>query len=1377
VVFLHFRPVSLAPTREHTPAGGPTYDLFVSYAETDRSWVEGFLFDALDAASIRYVSEAAFELGAPRVAEFERAVRDSRRTLLVITPAYLADAYAPFGDLLAQTFGVETGTWPVIPLTLEDAPLPPRLAMLVALDASRPESWSTAVERLCASVNRPVPPATQLPCPYPGMLPFREADAARFFGRDAEVAEMVERLRLHRFLAVIGPSGTGKSSLVLAGLIPTLRSSGLFGSGEWRIVTVRPGAAPVDALALAAGRDIGRARLLLVCDQFEEAFTIGRDQAIEFQERLGRLAENERCWVVLTVRADFYADLMGSPLWTEIRSHRVEVAPLGDDGLRAAIVGPAEAAGVHVDPALVERLVADAAGEPGVLPLVQEALVLSWERLARRYLPLEAYTSIAGDVGRTGLQAAMARRADAALAELTPERQAIARRVFVRLVQFGEGRADTRRQQRVVELRAADDDPAELDATVNHLVEHRLLTATGAEAGADRRVDLAHEALITGWPTLRGWLAERRDAEQVRRRLDDKAAEWVRLGRGTGGLLDEIELAETDRWLGDPDAAELGFDPALVDLASASRASFDEARSARRRRVRAVIGSLAVGLLLVAGLAVWGAVSASSARREEQRAREATAQAETQRAEAETQRVEAEQQRAEAEALARTSLSRQLAADAVDQMDRQLDRAMLLAVRAYRTEPTSQATSALLTALEFSPRLLRFVDTGNRELAVRAAAFGADDQLAAVDEDGVLHRWDARSGDPVGTPVRVVRRPSYPQIVFSPDGRLVATDNCVPDEEVSRCKTRIWDVASGASAGDPIDTTGDYVTAMAFSPDRRLLAVGSLGDEEIRLWDIDASEWLGEPMRTRARSLAFSPDGRTLASGLEPESEATGESSVSLWDVATQRLLVETLVTPDGGVDALDFTTDGSVVAAGYGWGMVSLLGTTDLTPVADPYEAPSGVFDVKFSPDATMLATASYEDDHVLLWKPDDPVPEMLAGHVGEVNRLDFSTDGTRLVSGGVDGRLIVWGTGTQHALGRGGGRVHSQSVSGLAFDGDSVVTVGRGESVGNELASPQIITWDTAAEQPLGPPVAADGVVTLSADGRLAAIGDARGTITQVDSRTGEPVRRPITAHGGAVTAVVFSSDGRTLASTGCREFDPDTSFCDDAELAVWDARSGRRVAGGPVEHAGELALSPDGSTLAMTGGYQGVALWDVEADRLLPKLLLTEDNIGDLAWSPDSGLLAITGQWGGAHGPGASGKDNNNVTVWDVASGNRVGEPLLGHESGVTAAAFSPGGTVLASGDFTGDIRLWDVETLRPRGDRIATGSSVGALRFSPDGTTLASGHADGRVELWDMTPEAWIERLCSAASRDLTEEEWTEFVGEDVRYETTCLEDGS
>ncbi len=1379
--------MSLAPSRDETPTGGPSYDLFVSYASTDRSWVEGYLFDALDAAGIRYVSEAAFELGAPRVAEFERAVRASRRTLLVITPAYLADAYAPFGDLLAQTFGVETGTWPVIPLTLEDAPLPPRLAMLVALDASRPEWWSVAVERLCAAVNRPLPATTPPPCPYPGMLPFRERDAARFFGRGAEVAEMVERLRLHRFLAVIGPSGTGKSSLVLAGLIPALRSSGLFGSGEWQIVTIRPGAAPTDTLDLAIGGDhkpdANADRLLVVCDQFEETFTIGRDQAAGFQAELGRLAGNERCWVVLTVRADFYADLMSSPLWTEVRSHRVEVAPLGDDGLRAAIIRPAEAEGVHVDPALVERLVADAAGEPGVLPLVQEALVLSWERLARRYLPLEAYQSIAGDDGGTGLQAAMARRADAALADLTLEQQAIARRVFVRLVQFGAGRADTRRQQRVGELRAAGDDPADVDQVVDHLVGHRLLTASGAEAGADRRIDLAHEALITGWPTLRGWLAERRDAEQTRRRLDDKAAEWVRLGRGEGGLLDEVELAETDRWLAGPDAAEVGFDPALVDLATASRASIDRARAARRRRVRAVIGSLAVGLVVVTALAVWGVLSARSARRQEARAREASAVAEEQRADANAQRAEADAQRAEAEALAVTSRSRQLAADSVTQLDHILEGGMLLAVEAYRTEPTLQAKSALLSALEFSPRVTGHADfpNGTDEVPQNVVAFSDDhaNRIAVVGGDGVLRTFDATSREQVGSPVAVLQDPFAPAIVFSDDGRLLAAEDCPGDDEGAPCEVRLWDVATGTERGEPIVAQGRYVSAIAFSADNRLLAIESsdLEGSAVRLFDLVTGAWFGGPIRTKARSLAFSPDGRTLASGLEPESNATGESSVSLWDVATQRLLAATPVTAAGGVNALDFSPDGRFIAAGNGWGDVAVLNAFDLTEAGEPLEAPSGVLDVAFSPDGSTLATASAADDHVLLWTQGDPVPEQLSGHTGEVHVIDFDAGGTRLASAGVDGRVYFWRVGGHHALRRAGTSTNERSVSALAFTGDDVVSIGR---TGNRLGKLEIATWNPAASDPARVRVsAAYGVDALSLDGRVAAVGDGQGTITRFDTSTGAEIEPSIAAYRGAVTALAFGADGRTLATAGCADPDPDGSSCQRSEVAVWDLASGRRIAGGPLADQtffGHVALSPDGSTLAVASASFTVRLWDVAEDELLPGSLDAGDLITDLAWTADGRLLAVASEFGGAHAPGASQARNNKVVVWDVDSRSPLGEPLLGGDSGMTAAAFSPDGTVLASADYAGVIRLWDVESLSPLGGQIATGAGVSMLRFSPDGATLGSAHLDGQVQLWDMTPEGWTARLCTAANRNLTEAEWADFVG-DVDYEATCPEAGS
>lgn len=603
------------------------YDFFISYSPADYAWVDGYLLDALTQAGLRCHTAEAFELGAPLIAEFERAILQSRRTLLVLSPAYRADDLNPFVDLLAQSLGVETATWPVIPILLQQVDLPPRLAMLYKLDATDPASWPEMIERLVADVSHPVPAAPAPPqCPYPGMLAFKEADHSRFFGREAEVKELVECLRLHPFLTVIGRSGSGKSSLIFAGLLPALRASRRFGPGEWTVRDMRPAATPLttlqekisDVVAWATFQriDAGEDRLLLIVDQFEEVFTQRTPEAVSFQSALARLAGVPGCFIVLTVRSDFFGDLQICPLWSRIKDHRFDVLPLDAAGLRQAIVRPAEAARVYVEAALVERLVAEAAGEPGVLPFVQETLALLWEHLERRLLPLRAYEALVlsskayGGAPRTGLQVAMARHADAALAALPEAQQVIARRIFLRLVQFGEGRADTRRQQPVVALRA-DAPPDAFEATLQHLVGWRLLTLTGGEA-QDRLADLAHEALIGGWPTLARWVSEQREAELTRRRLEGKATEWVRLGRGQGGLLDEIALAEAERWLEGPDRVDTENDPLILELVRSSKQALQDARRAmelaqqrelqlerRARRRTQMVLALVSALLLV----------------------------------------------------------------------------------------------------------------------------------------------------------------------------------------------------------------------------------------------------------------------------------------------------------------------------------------------------------------------------------------------------------------------------------------------------------------------------------------------------------------------------------------------------------------------------------------------------------------------------------------------------------------------------------------------------------------------------------------------------------------------------------------------------------
>lgn len=449
-----------------------------------------------------------------------------------------------------------------------------------------------------------LPALPKPPCPYPGMVPFRAEDARFFYGREAEIEQMLQHLRYERLLFVIGPSGSGKSSLVRAGLLPRLPSSSLFQPEFWLVRELRPGSNPITALNQIIVGDLAQAslsvkklleanspaqRLLLVVDQFEEVFVqADSDERQRFIITLQELRRSEDCVLLIAMRADFFPDLMTSDLWPINANQRLEISPLRGLALRQAIDQPASDVGVRLEPGFVERLMADAANEPGVLPLLQETMVLLWDKMVHRLMPIHAYEQLGQD-GRSGLAVALARKADATVTAFSSTQQMIARRIFLRLIQFGEGRADTRRQQSLAALRGVSNDQILFDQIIRTLASARLLTLSGAEDGGDPRVDIAHEALITSWPTLQQWLTERRAAEQIRRRLEAKAQEWVRLGRSHNALLDEVELLEVQRWLDSDDSAELGYDEQLGALASTSRASLEAeaaAKDASNRRER-----------------------------------------------------------------------------------------------------------------------------------------------------------------------------------------------------------------------------------------------------------------------------------------------------------------------------------------------------------------------------------------------------------------------------------------------------------------------------------------------------------------------------------------------------------------------------------------------------------------------------------------------------------------------------------------------------------------------------------------------------------------------------------------------------------------------
>ena len=492
----------------------PEFDVFISYAEADGEFVHGYLIEALHRAGLSVHTQEAFALGLPEVSEFQDGVNRSKRTLLVVSPHFQIDPKQQFVGFLAATSLLRKGAGQVIVIKYGETALTPLQDVGTVLDFTKEATRSAFLERLIHELGRtPSTPAPPPPCPYPGMRPFDATRADAYYGPQDEVDELRRDLAGHRLQVVTGPSGCGKTSLVFGGLVQSIWQRGLDGSRNWEIYLLRPDAgaiaAPSTRLASDGSRQPGpplaeigenpaNGPVLVVVDQYEALLRDARTPDADttalraLPEMLVRLARTERCFVVITIRADYLAALGESPLGSAIQTHRVDTRPLPGKDLERAILEPAAKSGVFIERTLVGRLVAEALAEPRALALIQEVLVLLWDRLEERFLPLSAYEELvsaryAGQVQpRTGLEVAAARHADDVFRAMPDAQQAIAKRIFMRLILFGEGTRNTRRADSVLALRAADDDKQVFAEAMERLIAGRLLVVDAWERH-DRR--------------------------------------------------------------------------------------------------------------------------------------------------------------------------------------------------------------------------------------------------------------------------------------------------------------------------------------------------------------------------------------------------------------------------------------------------------------------------------------------------------------------------------------------------------------------------------------------------------------------------------------------------------------------------------------------------------------------------------------------------------------------------------------------------------------------------------------------------------------------------------------------------------------------------
>ncbi|NJP92377.1 hypothetical protein HCN51_23390 [Nonomuraea sp. FMUSA5-5] len=1129
-------------------------------------------------------------------------------------------------------------------------------------------------------------------CPYQGLAPFEQGAAELFFGRTRATRDLLERLgrRLAgrgAVLLVSGASGVGKSSLLRAGLLPAVAKGEL---GAWRCLLTTPTATPFRTLAEVWAKEFGGDaetvaerlrddprrllpggddRLLLVADQFEELFTLVADER-ERQTYVAALhaltGGPHGAAVVVGVRADHWDRCAAYPRFAEaIQDGQVIVEPMTEADLRLAITGPAAAAGLKIEPGLVETILAElraglGAGDrplPGALPLLSQALRNTWERRADGTLTLRGYEESGG------VRDSVRRTADEVLERLPPEDRKAALRIFRRLTLITAGGQVARRAARLAELHAAASAHTEqrreqVGALLSAFADRRLLTLHVDSA------EIAHDALLTAWPALRQWLEPDLAAQAVYDRLVEAAAQWDGNHRDPAFLYRGARLLAVQdsrpRWERDPDS----FPPPGPVVESFVAASTREVRRAGRRRRLAVAGLAMVSVLALAAAAI--AVNAAD---------------------------EAGRQR-------RVALSRQLAAQSEVTGDVALS--SVLAVAAWNLAQTDEARNRLLSAA---------TSTGRGKLTghtrgVTSLAFSADGSTVATGgADGTARLWDTATRRQLGAPITRARfECSDVEVALSPDGRTLATA-CLST-------VRFYDVATRRRLGPDVKQE-EVVSALEFSPDGRTLVTGDFrgvvrqwdaathrprgpamgrpdhGPElasivqrvvftrdgrtlavargrAVRLWDAATSRPLGGPIARQSKPLldiAFSPDARTLAT-------VGFDNGAGLWDVASgeRKAVIKDSIY---GFYSVAFSPDGTRIATGGRSGRTVLWDTASRQRVLALQDNPMSVRRVAFSADGKLLAAAS--DDGVV--RLADPQVHLQIGRpVPAENAVALSPDGRILATGGPgrnDPAVHLYDAATQRPLGpplRAPGARGAVIKIAFAPDGRTLLT----------SAMDGLRVWDLASRRVLAHDRTFDGLAEFSPDGRFAAV-QHEGAIAFWDVATrrefGPRIR--VADHTDVITGLAISPDGRTLASAGF-----------DSRVRLFDVATRRQIEGTPPAVAGglvnDLAFSPDGATLAFTAADDAVRLWDVRLRRTNGVALVPEDDAPNaLAFSRNGQVLA-------------TGLQSGDVLLWDLRTHRPLGDPMTGHTRGVVALAYAPDGTAVATVSGDGTARLWHTGT---------------------------------------------------------------------------------
>lgn len=1196
--------------------------------------------------------------------------------------------------------------------------------------------------------------------PYKGLRPFNTADSKDYFGREHLIRKMLvhltspeaangqtkrsgrpanrEMVGRDRFLAVVGPSGIGKSSLVQAGLIPALSRGEVPGSDRWFIVQMTPGTHPLDELEVAllriAANQGGNLReqlqrdengllrtakiilpkdgsdLVLVIDQFEELFTLTTDEndRKHFIDNLVAAVSQpgSRVRLVLTLRADYFdRPLHYAQFGDLVRSHMVTVLPLSAEELERAIIQPAQQAGITLEPGLAARIIDDVLYQPGGLPLLQYTLTELFEHRDERTLTLSTYETIGGATG------ALARRAEELFQEQDEVGQEAIRQLFLRLVVLNSGQEsalDTRRRVPRAELTAVAAEEFSIDEIIDSYASYRLLTLDHDPASRRPTVEVAHEALLREWERLRAWLEHSRDDLYQHRRLQVLAQDWLTHDRDPGLLLHQTRLDQFAAWAVNSDIVLTPGEQDFLDSSLAARQdrrseeevrrqreletaqqlaeteqrrAAAQAEAAQRLRRRALY--LGVALAVAGLLAVWAIFTSRQAVQNAQQAQNNANIASTQ------------------EALAAAEAASAAAAEAAAEEERQIaederDNAQTAAQAALDAQSTAEAEAVQRAAAEAVA-----IDEREEAQAQQRLASARELSLAAINNLDI---------DPQ---LSVLLAMQAVQTTLNTDS--MALPEAQSALHVALTNLQVEKVFSSSSP-----ETCNWCADVQYAAEGGMIAGSGPGNTAV-LWDAGSGEEIAtvEGHSEPVVAVALNSDSSRLATASEDDTAVVWQLSA----LGPSSITVEALLTLSGHTNDLTsvvFSPDGAQIATASRDETIKLWDAASGEELAALVGHEGSVRDVLFHPDDNLLISGS-NDGTVKIWDvATGQELRTLDSHTDRVSDLALSSDGSRLATVSWDGTMKVWDVASwEELISVPADEARAYAVA-ISPDGSLIAAAGT-DAV--------IDIWDVqSGEEVLSLPGHQAIIYNLafSPDGQRLASGAGDGTIQTWDiSRSAAHEWLTLDGHNWVMFGVDFSPDGRMLATASW-----------DGALKVWDADTGEELKTLLQDESRKMSVqfSPDGRMLAATAENDAAVLWDTSSWQVLHTLQGYEGPVLDSAFSPDGSLLVTVGE---------NGPQPGLINVWNTESGE-LERSWVGHDANIERVAVDPKSRFIATGSIDGLVKIWDLAAGVLINEIPAHAGPVNGVNFSHDGTLLATGGGDNLAKIWQISGTEFAEK---------------------------------